>query len=322
MRAAVLKEIKKPLEIVNVPDPIPGKGEVVVELKYAALNHRDLWIQQGLYPNIRKGVILGSDGAGMIGSQTVVINPSINWGKDQKAQGPHYEILGNPRNGTLAQKVAVPKKNVYPKPAHLDIKEAGAFALIALTAYRALFVRGKLSAGERVLVTGIGGGVAIAALQMAVAVGAEVWVTSSSQEKIDKAKKLGAVGGFLYSEWGWEKKVRESVGGFDLIVDGASGPQLALLVDLCKPGGRIVIYGQTAGNVREFSMARVFWRQLSILGTSMGSDRDFVNMLKFWEKHRLHPVIDSEFPLSAVNRALERMAKGLQFGKIIIDVSR
>jgi len=214
MKAAVLVEVKQSLAIRAEPDPVATAGHAVVTLRAAALNHRDLWIQQGLYKDIKVPMILGSDGAGVVAAvgtasdddwvgREVIINPALEWGRNPHAQGPNFRILGLPDPGTFAEQIVVPVANLAPKPAHLSWEAAAALPLTGLTAWRALFTRADLKTGERVLITGIGGGAALAALQFAVAAGAQVWVTSGSPEKLERARALGAAGGVNYHETDW-----------------------------------------------------------------------------------------------------------------------
>lgn len=329
MKAMVIESKASSFVMREVPLPSLKEGDVLIRLKASALNHRDYYIQQGTYPRTAYPVIIGSDGAGvvekvgggidrsLIGTE-VVINPSHNWGDDPKVQQKDFRVLGFPDNGTLAEYIAVPARYVQPKPNHLTFGEAAALALAGLTAYRALFTRGKLQAGENVLVTGIGGGVAVTAMQFALAAGARVWVTSGSDAKIQKAVALGASGGVKYTAAAWGDELKKLAGGFDLTVDGAAGPGFATLLDVAAPGGRIVIYGSVRGKIQDAEPARIFWKQLSILGSTMGTEEEFAAMLQFVERHHIKPIIDSIFPLSDADRAMERLARGEQFGKIVL----
>lgn len=320
------------LNVTDVPAPVPAEGEAVVMLKAAALNHRDVWIKLGQYAGLKYPAQPGSDGAGVVTAlgagvdaawlgREVIINPSFGWGDSETAQGKDFTILGLPRAGTLAQQIAVPVAQLAAKPAHLSWNEAAALPLAGLTAYRGLFARAQLRAGEKVLISGIGGGVALFALQFAVAQGAEVWVTSSSADKIARAVALGASGGFDYTQDGWTTHVGAQVaGGFDVIVDSAGGPGFEHLIDLAAPGGRIVFFGATRGNPAVLPMRKVFWRNLSLLGTTMGSPADWRAMLEFVALHHLKPVVSDVFPLAHVGEAFDLMERGGQFGKIVIAV--
>ena len=204
------------------------------------------------------------------------------------------------------------------KPAQLSWAEAAALLLAGLTAYRALFSRARLQPGECVLITGIGGGVALFALQFAVAAGAEVWVTSSSTDKIARAVALGAKGGFDYKATGWAKAAAQRPGLFDVIVDSAGGEGFDSLIDLAAPGGRLVFYGATRGNPPALAMRKVFFRQLSLLGTTMGSPEDWAAMVDFVTQHQLKPIVSEVFPVERAGEAFALMERGGQFGKIVV----
>ncbi len=322
MKALVLKSQEEPFYYGEWEDPLANAGEAIVGLKAASLNHRDVFITQGKYPGIRYPVILGSCGAGTLDGREVVVNPAFAWGDDPRAQSRAFHILGLPRDGTFAEQVAVPREKIYDKPAHLSWAEAAALPLAGMTAYRALFTRGQLRAGERVLVSGIGGGVALFVLQFALAAGASVWVTSGSEEKIERAVGLGAGGGAIYRSDDWSAQLKEQAGGFDLIIDSAGGAGFPHFLQLCRPGARIVTYGGTRGKIPQLSPQIIFWKQLSILGSTMATDEEFAGMLDFVTRHRLHPVVDQVVPLAEGRRAFERMDEGRQFGKIVLAVDQ
>lgn len=316
----------------TAPEPQPAAGEAVVAIRAAALNHRDVWIKTGQYAGLKWPCQPGSDGAGVVMAvgdgvdaawigREVVINPSFDWGSDEQNQGPNFTILGLPRAGTLAEKISVPVAQLSAKPAHLSWEEAAALPLAGLTAYRALFARARLRAGERVLVTGIGSGVACFALQFAVLCGADVWVTSSSEEKIAKAIALGAKGGFHYTRADWAVEATKIAGMFDVIVDSAGGAGFGDLIDLAAPGGRIVFFGGTRGNGPALPLRKIFWRQLSLLGTTMGSPADWSAMLEFVALHRVRPVVSEVFPLARAGEAFALMERGGQCGKIVVRIS-
>ena len=327
MRVVQLPAINQ-IALAVVPDPLPATGEVVVSIHAAALNHRDVWIKLGQYAGLKWPCIPGSDGAGIVtevGSgvdpawvgREVIINPALNWGEREHAQGAQFGILGLPRDGTLAERVAVPATQLSPKPTHLSWEESAALPLAGLTAYRAVCVRGQLHTGQRVLITGIGGGVALSALQFAVAHGAEVWVTSSSPVKIERAIALGAKGGFDYTQPGWAKAAATS-GLFDLVVDGAGGDGFEGLVDLTPSEGRIVVYGATRGNPPTLTLRKIFWRQISLLGSTMGSPSDWSMMLTFLALHHIKPVVSDVLPMERAAEAFALMERGEQFGKIVV----
>lgn len=342
MKAIQLLETHQPVQYVDTQTPTAGPGEVLIHLKAAALNHRDVFIQKGLYPGMKLPVILGSDGAGIIAEvgegvdpvwrgQDVIINCSLNWGDNPQFYGPNFRILGMPDNGTFAEFICIPAIYVHPKPAHLTFEQAAALPLTGLTAWRALMTRAALHPNgmpERVLITGIGGGGALSALQYAVAVGAEVWVTSGSDEKLEKAKLLGAKGGVNYREPDWVKTLMAQTGGgragssargyFDVIVDSAGGPGFAKLIDAAAPGGRIVFFGGTTGNITDIAPSKVFFKQLNIYGSTMGTDTEFKDMVRFVSDKQLVPVVDEVFPLADAEQALRRMDEGKQFGKLVL----
>lgn len=320
------------LELADVPAPTPKAGEAVVSIRAAALNHRDVWIKLGQYAGLKYPCIPGSDGAGVVTAvgggvdvswvgREVMIYPGFNWGDNERAQSADFSILGLPRDGTLAEAVVVPVVQLAAKPAAMGWAEAAALPLAGLTAWRAIATRAQLVGGERVLISGIGGGVAVFALQFAVAHGAEVWVTSSSTEKIARAVELGAKGGANYTEAAWAPGLAKAAGRFDVIVDSAGGEGFDALIDLAAPGGRIVFYGATRGNPSGLAMRKVFWRQLSLLGSTMGSPSDWWAMTNYVAQYRITPVVSDVFPLGRAADAFDQMERGGQFGKIVVQVS-
>lgn len=333
MKAIVLRELGEPevLKLEDVPDPVAGGEEAVVRLRAAALNHRDAWIRQGKYSGIKVPVILGSDGAGEVESvgegvdgdwigRSVVIYPLFDWGPDPRVQSPTFRILGLPDDGTYAQRIKVPVDLLVPKPAHFSYEEAAAFPLCALTAYRATVTRGQVQSGENVVIIGIGGGVATFAMQIALARGAKVYVTSGSDEKIERARLLGASGGVNYKTHDWVKELKEIQGGVDLVIDGTGGDTLDRALDLLKPGGRLVNYGQTLGPAKEVQVRRIYWKQLTILGSTMGTKAEFEAVIHLYAERKMKPIIDSVFPLADAAAAHRRMEEAKQFGKIVLKI--
>ena len=334
MRAVLLYELggAENLRMADVQDPRPGENEVVVRLKAAALNHRDVFIRQGLYAGIKLPVILGSDGAGevceagagvdpsLIGKQ-VVIFPCFDWGSDPRAQSGKFRIAGMPDDGTYAQLIRVPVANVAPKPKALTFEQAAALPLAGLTAYRAVVTRANVQAGEKVLVTGIGGGVATFALQIAGSRGAQVFVTSGSDEKLARARELGATGGVNYHSADWGKEIVALTGGGpDVVVDSVGGETFNKAIEILKPGGRLVTYGATTGAASKMEIRRIFWKQLSLFGSTMGTSEEFGAMLKLYETG-LSPVVDKVFDLAEAAEAHRRMEEGGQFGKIVLRIA-
>jgi zinc-binding alcohol dehydrogenase/oxidoreductase len=319
MKALILHEVNQALSYEDhVIDPIPQKGDGLVEIAAAALNHRDLFITQGKYAGMQLPIILGSDGVGTYRGKRVLLYPALEWGKDKAVQGKSFRVLGMPDQGTFAERIAVPKANIFAAPEHLSLEEAAALPLAALTAWRTLFTRCALKKGEKVFITGIGGGVALAALQFAVKAGASVWVSSGSEDKIKKAIALGAKGGINYNAPDWDKAIKQEAGGFDIIVDAAAGDGFARYPGICNPAARIGVYGATLGKVNNLLIQPIFWKQISVLGSTMGSPLEFKAMLKFVEKHEIKPVVDAVFPFQKANEALAYMAEGKQFGKIVL----
>ncbi|HXO18262.1 MAG TPA: zinc-binding dehydrogenase [Candidatus Dormibacteraeota bacterium] len=332
MKAVRLHELGGPdkLRIDEIAIPTIREGEVLVRVRAAALNRRDLFITQGLYPKLQLPATLGSDGAGEIASagavfgdlavgDEVVIDPMLAWGDDPRVwDAAGSSILGMPREGTLAQYVAVPAENVYRKPTALSMEEAAAIPLAGLTAYRAVFTRGALRPGETVLITGIGGGVATLALLFAKGAGARAIVTSSSDDKLRMAAALGADVTINYSSTpGWPRTLRADE-TIDLVVDSSGGETLRNAIDVVRPGGRIVVYGGTNGDAT-IKMFPLFWKHVSILGTSMGSPQDFAAMLRLFDG-RLRPAVDRVFPLEEAGIAFRRLAESSQFGKVVVRV--
>jgi zinc-binding alcohol dehydrogenase/oxidoreductase len=331
MKAIVLEAADKPLACKDVDKPTLQPGEALVQVKAAALNRRDYWITVGKYAGLKYPTILGSDGAGVVAEvgsdvdkhwigKEVIINPGYGWGDNEDFQSDDFKILGLPADGTFAEYVKVQSQHLHPKPAHLTWEQAAAIPLGALTTYRALFTKGKAKKGDTVLITGVGGGTGTFALQFAIAAGCRVFVTSGSGEKLERAKQLGAAAGVNYKAQDWAEQLKQLSGGFDVIVDSALGDGFAKLPDICNPGGRIVIFGGTAGNIPALNGRKIFWRQLQLIGTMMGSPDDFTAMLDLVNAHKIVPVIDEVFPLADAANAISKMENSTQFGKIVLSV--
>ncbi len=333
MKAAYLEGNNQPYIIKEVPTPVPANGEALVRLEYSAFNQRDIRVQKGTYaaaPLPEGGLVIGSDGYGKITEtgkgvdeswlgKKVVINPGRNWGSNPETFGPDFKIMGSPDPGTFAEYIAVELQYLEEKPAYLTDEEAGALPLAGLTTYRAVFSKGKVKAGEKVLITGIGAGTALLALQYVMAAGAEAYVTSGTEGKLQKAIAMGAKDGFNYKTEDWASRANAETGGFDLVLDSASGKGFARLIEVLKPGGRLVFWGGTDGPIENIVPAHIYWKNLSILGTTLGSNQEFSDMLAFSEKHRIRPVIDKVFSsLSHAQEAAAYLSSGLQFGKIVI----
>ncbi len=313
----------------EIPVPEPGANEVRITLKAAALNRRDQWCRQGMYPGIKYDVTLGSDGAGIVDAiganvdnkwldKVVIINPNINWGDDPEAQSSAYHILGMPQDGTFAEYIVVNQDRILEKPEHLSFEQAAALPLAGLTAYRATLNKGQVSTGHNVLVTGIGGGVAQLAMSFALAAGAKVAITSGDKLKMAKALEKGAVKGFNYKEEDWWKAAKEAFGGFDAIVDSGGGDHINNYLKVIKPGGRIVCYGSTSGTPKKLDVFRLFWSQASIHGSTMGNDQEFEEMVNFVSKHQIVPEVDSTRPFQEAISAFDDMKAGNQTGKLVL----
>jgi zinc-binding alcohol dehydrogenase/oxidoreductase len=332
MLALQLDAPHQPAVLREIATPQPAPGEVLIKLRAAALNHRDVWIQKDQYAGIKLPCTLGADGSGEITAlgagvggwqvgQEVIIYPGVAWGSQQHAQGRDFRVLGMPDPGTFAEYSAVAADYVRPRPPHLSWEQAAALPLAGLTAYRAAFERARVQPGERVLVTGVGGGVAQVAAQFCAARGAEVWVTSGDDDKLAHALALplGLRGGINYQTENWARALTQQAGGgFDVIIDSAAGEAFGALLDAAAPGGRIVFYGATLGNIPQLPAAKVFWKQLSILGSSMGSLQDFDAMLALVNEHQLVPVVDRVFPLAEGEAALRYLEAGQQLGKVVL----
>jgi NADPH:quinone reductase-like Zn-dependent oxidoreductase len=299
----------------DVADPTPGEGEVLIELRAAGLNHLDVWIRKGL-PSVSKPRILGADGAGVLAGtgERVVINPGI-------MRGGKMHIVGETMDGTHAELIALPRDFVHPIPGDLSFEEAAAFPLVFLTAYRMLVPRAQLQAGEWVLIWGIGGGVATAALSIAKALGASVVVTSSSNEKLARSRELGADAAVNHGTEDVVARVKEITGGgAHVVIDDVGEATWKRTLDAARPEGRIVVCGATSGPNPPAALHRVWWKQLSILGSSMGTPEDFRNVYELIAAGRARPVVDRVFPLAEARAAHERLEAGEQLGKIVLAI--
>lgn len=323
MKAALLEAFGGPkvLHAAELPDPVPDSAHAVVRLEAAALNWHDVLVRRGQYASPLPHVP-GADGAGVdveTGAQVVVL-PSLHWGEEESAPGPDWEILGDHRPGTYAELVRVPRDCVAPKPRGLTWEQAAALPLVGLTTYRALFTRGRLRSGERLLVLGAGGGVATMAVSLAAAVGATVCVTSSSDEKIARAEELGASGGVRYDDPDWPDAARQLGGSFDLVLDsvGTWAESLRAL----RPGGRLVVLGASRSDAAELAVRPFYFGQYDLLGTTMGSPRDFAGLSRLLEDHYVPPpVIDRSFPLDRAADAHAHLESGAGFGKTVLTTS-
>ncbi len=314
------------LVLEEVADPVAGPGEVLIRLRASALNHLDIWIRKGL-PSVPKPRILGADGAGIVEAlgedvtgfepgQRVVINPGV------EAPGGVIHVIGEHGDGTNAELIAVPATNVYPIPGDLSFEEAAAFPLVFETAYRMLVTRAGLREGEWVLLWGIGSGVSTAGLAIAKALGARTIVTSSSDAKLERAHDLGADVTVNHADADVKAAVKEATGGHgaDIVVDHVGEATWRTSLEVAAREGRIVVCGATSGPNPPAALHRVWWKQLSILGSTMGTKDDFEAAYELVASGRARPVVDEVLPLAEIRAAHSRLEAGEQLGKIVLRV--
>ncbi|KAL5374124.1 hypothetical protein DPSP01_012185 [Paraphaeosphaeria sporulosa] len=337
-------QVYYPLEKITIPEPRPSENEAVISLTAAALNHRDLFIRQHLYPGTAFGVPLLADGVGVVtrtgssaaaqkwNGKRVLLNPGTGW-KDSPDGPEHpkgYAIMGGTKSnpaGTLADVATLDSGELEACPEHLSDEEAAALPLTGLTAWRAFFVKsGNALPGRNIFVTGIGGGVALMVLLFGVAQGCNVYVSSGDQKKIDKAIKLGAKGGVNYKEEGWEKKLRASLPKdrpyFDAIVDGAGGDIVAKGTKLLKAGGVISIYGMTVSPKMNFLMTAVL-SNIEVRGSTMGSRKEFAEMVQFVREKKIRPIVSRSvhgMDIGQLDDLFEDMKNATQFGKLVVTL--
>jgi NADPH:quinone reductase-like Zn-dependent oxidoreductase len=313
----------------DVPKPTLQTGDALIRLQAAALNHRDEWIRKGQYGKLRYGAILGSDGCGIVEQvasesdehwlgKEVIINPSLAWGANPRVQDRAYHILGMPSNGTFAEYCAVLAENLHLKPQHLSSAEAAALPLAGLTAFRAVTTHGEVSEGQNVLVTGIGGGVAQFAAQFALALGARVYCTSGDEAKLQRAREMGVHGGVNYKTQNWHKNLLAEAGEFDVVIDSAAGDSIDALLGLLVFGGKYVFYGATNGRPSTLNVQMIFWKQLRLQGSTMGNNSEFAEMLRLVDAKKITPIVDSVRSFTDITGALDAMARGEQFGKLVV----
>jgi NADPH:quinone reductase-like Zn-dependent oxidoreductase len=299
----------------DAPDPEPKAGEVLVSLRAASLNHIDLWVRKGL-PSVPKPRILGADGAGvrLDTGERVVINPGFE-------HGDRILVLGEHMDGSHAELVAVPETNVYPLPDDLSFEEAAAFPLVFETAYRMLVTKACLQEGEWVLLWGIGSGIATAGLAIAKALGARALVTSSSDEKLERARELGADVA-VRSDGDVIEAVKEATGkGVDVVLEHIGEATWQRSLQAARAGGRIAVCGATSGSNPPAALHRIWWKQLTIYGSTMGTKADFEGAYELIKSGRARPVVDTVIPLEDARIAHERLEAGDQFGKIVLTVT-
>jgi len=306
----------------DVPDPVPGPGEVLIALRAASLNHLDLWVRKGL-PSVPKPRILGADGAGVVAAlgegvqgleegRRVVINPGLEHGES-------IGVIGEHTDGTHCELIALPAEQVFPLDDAIDFETAAAFPLVYETAYRMLVTKAQLQADEWVLIWGIGGGVATAAFELARALGARTFVTSGSDEKLERAREWGADVTVNHATGDVAAAVKE-IGGADLVVETVGEATWKTSLAAVKPGGRVTVCGATSGPNPPAQLHRFWWKQLTVYGSTMGSREDFLGAYELIRTGRARVHVDSVFPLSETRAAHERLEAGEQLGKIVLTI--
>jgi NADPH:quinone reductase-like Zn-dependent oxidoreductase len=316
----------------DVPEPVAGPGEVVVALRAAALNRRDWWLWKDP-GSCRLPVTLGSDGAGVVTSigpgvdavavgDDVVIDATLGWGDREDEPGDSFDILGSPVDGTFAERVLVPVENVAPKPTRLTWEEAAALNLAGLTAWRAVVTCAGAGPGRSLLVTGAGSGVSTFAVQIAAAFGARVFVTTSTDEKLARAVELGASGGCNYRDPAWPEQIVALAGApIDAAVDSYGGPSWAGALRTLRRAGTLVSFGDTGAAEATVEATEVYWRWRHIVGTTMGSPREYRALLEHVASAAWRPVVDSVFRLAEIDAAARRLDVPDRFGKVVLTIA-
>jgi NADPH:quinone reductase-like Zn-dependent oxidoreductase len=322
----------------DVADPVPGESQVLVKVKACALNHLDIWVMRG-WPGLDlemphwggsdiAGVVAGL-GPGVTGLETgerVVIDHGLNPVEDEFTRrgehsvSPRYKIIGENVRGGLAEYVTAPAQNIVKMPDNIDFPEACAPLLATLTAWRMLINRGKLRAGETVLTVGAGGGVNSASIQIAKIAGATVYAVAGNAEKAQRARELGA--DFVIDrsrvDWGREVQRLTAKRGVDLVVDNVGAATLNTSMAVVARGGRIVIVGNTSGPLTEIDIRKIFGKQISLIGSTMGSPQDFRDITGLLWTGRIKTIIDKVIPLSEGRQGFEALQRGEMFGKIVL----
>lgn len=340
MKALAFKEhggIDK-LAYQDVADPQPGPGDVLVQVKAAALNHLDLFVREGL-PGLKlpmpfwtgcdiagEVVQVGAAVQGVAVGDRVAVNPNLHCGRCEYCQeGQHslcmtYGILGEHTHGGLADLVKVDGGKVLKLPDHVKYEDAAAFILVNMTAWRMLVSQAKLRAGEDLLIIGVGGGVSSTGVQIGKLCGARVWVTSSSDEKLERARALGADECINYAKEDWVKVIAQKTGrrGVDVVLENVGAATWPGAIRALGKGGRLVTCGGTSGPICETDVRQVFWKQISIIGSTMSNNAEFAEVMGQLFRGRLKAIVDSVMPLEDGVAAQERLAAGKQFGKIVL----
>jgi zinc-binding alcohol dehydrogenase/oxidoreductase len=335
MKAIILREPGGPeqLRFEEVAVPEPQDGQVLIRLKAAALNRRDLLVRSREQYRAAMPFIPGSDGAGVVVAvgasvehvsveNEVVIYPALNWGSVESAPSHNFRILGGPDNGTYAEYICIAAENVFPKPLALSFELAAAFPLACLTVWRALITKARVQPGEWVLIHGAGSGTGVFAIQVAKQAGARVAVTSHSDEKLSRARTLGADIGINYSQYEWDVEIKRLMSdrGVDVVIDSVGKSTFSMSLDVLNSGGRLVTFGTTSGALTELDIRKLYHKQLTVFGTTMGSHQEFEMMLRVVNTGQILPVIDRVFPLSDAGLAQRYMEQQEQFGKIVLSM--
>lgn len=308
----------------DVPDPTPGPGEVLIELRAASLNHLDVWVRKGL-PSAPKPHIFGADGSGVVAAlgdgvtdfaigDRVVINPGLE-------QGPIISVVGEHSDGTHCELIAIAAEQVFPLDDRLSFEEGAAFPLVYETAYRMLVTRARIVAGEWALIWGIGGGVATAAFEICRALDVRTVVTSGSDAKLEQARAWGADVAVNHSDGDVVAAIKEAVGkGVHVVVETVGEATWARSLTAVLPRGRVVVCGATSGPNPPAQLHRFWWKQLDVLGSTMGTREDFLGVYDLVRDGRARVHIDRVFPLSEIRTAHERLEAGEQLGKIVLSI--
>lgn len=324
MKAFVLEAGE--LKTKEMPEPQPKQNEVIVKLKTAGLNRRDLSIPKRRGDEV-EALILGSDGAGVVESigeavtrfkvgDEVIVNPSLRWHENSDAPPAGFDILGMPDHGTFAEKIVMNEEQLEKKPEYLSWEEAGVLALAALTGYRALVTKGQIQSGETVFIPGASSGVNTYIVQFAKSLGARVIATSRSDEKLQQAKDIGA-DVTIATDSDWVKELENEK--IDLVIDSVGAATFNRSLDVLKPGGKIVIYGATTNDTVDLNLRGFFYGQYRLLGSTMGSREELRDLLRHMEKHQLHPIIDKVYPLNHAQEAFHHLERSNQFGKVVLS---
>ncbi|WP_341201919.1 zinc-binding dehydrogenase [Planomicrobium okeanokoites] len=326
MKAFVIEQGE--LKITDMPEPETKKGEVLVALKTAGINRRDLNLVNR-HGNKPEPLIIGSDGAGVVEAvgegvsnvevgDEVIINPALRWFANSDAPPAEFDILGMPDHGTFTEKIALSAEQVEKKPHHLTWEEAGGLALPALTGYRALFTKGEVKKGDTLFIPGAGSGVATFLIQFAKNIGARVIVTSRSEDKLAHAKEIGADLA-IATDSDWVKELENET--IDLAIDSVGAATFNRTLDVLKKGGRIVIFGATTDDVVDFNLRKFFYGQYQLFGSTMGSRDELREMINHLDQYKMHPIVGKVFELNEAQQAFDYLKDAKQFGKVILRIS-